>query len=319
MIRILGCAAVALTLSAAGAAAQDYPARPITLVAGFAAGTGTDAIVRTIAAKLSERLKQQVVVENKPGANAMIGTEYVARAAPDGYTLLFATSSSHSSNPSLFKTLPYDPVKDFTPIGRTVDVSYVLMTGANLPAKSVAEMVALAKAKPEPLTYAAPNGPSLVISESVRAYSGTKLVGVPYKSVSQALTDFVGGRIDLYVVDLPTAMGVLQAKQANAIAVTTKSRSKLLPDLPPLADTWPGFDVVSWGGIVGPAKLPRAVVDKISAELRAILTDQDLVEKLAAGGYAAAPSASPEEFAGFIAQQVGVWKDLVTKAGIQPQ
>lgn len=301
------------------AAAQDYPNRPITLVAPFAAGTGTDAVVRIVAVELAERLKQPVVVENRAGANSVIGTEYVARATSDGYTLLFGTSSSHSSNPSLFKALRYDPVKDFTAIAPTVEIAYLLLTNPTLPVKSVADLVAYAKANPDKLNYGTPNGPSLVVSESVRAMAGIKIVGVPYKSSAQALTDFLGGQVEMYVVDVPTALPLVQSGKARALAITTPQRSPLAPDVPALADTFPGIDIVSWGGIFGPANLPPPVVERLAREIRAAMTDKAVADKLAATGFAVSTTRNPADFAKYVEYQVGVWGKLVKQAGIEAQ
>ena len=308
-----------LALLASPAVAQDYPGKPITLVAPFAAGSPTDAYTRIVGAKLSERLKQPVIVENRPGANAMLGTEYVARAAPDGYTLLVASSTSHSSNPSLFKMLRYDPVKDFTPIGRTVDISYLLLVHPDLPAKTVKELVAYAKANPDRISYATPNSPSQVVAESMRSAAGIKIVGIPYKASPQAMTDLIAGVVQMYVADVPSALGMVQAGKVRPLAVTTLQRLDKLPDVPPLADEFPGVDIVSWSGLFGPAGMPKPIVDKLFAELQATLADPEVAAKLATSGFNIVPSKSPAEFGQYVEYQVGVWSKLVKQAGIEPQ
>ena len=316
---LLAKTAAILALYGACSLAQDYPARTVTLVAPFAAGSPTDSAARIIGARLGERLKQALIVENKPGANAQIGAEYVARAKPDGYTLFFATSTSHSSNPSLFKTLRYDPVRDFTPIGRTVDLSYVLLVNPTLPAKTVRELIDYARANPGKLSYATPNSPSMVVAETMRVMSNLSIVGVPYKSGPQALTDLISGQVQLYVADLMSSVPAIRSGQARALGLSTVQGSKLVPGLPALADTFPGLDIVSWGGIFGPADLPRPVVARLSAELQAVLAEKDVQERLIKIGFEVSPSKSPEEFARYVVDQLSIWSRLVKQAGIQPE
>ena len=186
--------------------AQTYPSSPITLVVPFAAGSGTDAVARVIAQKLAERLRQTVVVDNKPGASAQIGAVFVARAKPDGYTLLMTTNTSHSANPSLFQNLKYDPIKDFTPIVRTGELPFALVVANNLPIQSMKELIDYAKANPGKLSYATPNSTSLVASETIKQMAGITMTGVPYKSSPQAMTDVVGAQIELYVTDFGSGL-----------------------------------------------------------------------------------------------------------------
>lgn len=299
--------------------AQTYPSSPITLVVPFAAGSGTDAVARVIAQKLSDRLRQQVVVDNKPGASAQIGAVFVARAKPDGYTLFMTTNTSHSANPSLFQNLKYDPIKDFTPIVRTGELPFALVVANHLPIKSMKELIDYAKANPGKLSYATPNSTSLVASETLKRMADINMVGVPYKSSPQAMTDVVGGQIELYVTDFGSGLAMIRADKVRTLAVTPANGSKILPNVPPVAQTLPGFDLTSWNGIFGPAGLPKPIVDRISTEVIAILAEKEVQDRLAVVGFEVMPSASPELFEKYVADQLTLWTRLIKQAGIKPE
>jgi tripartite-type tricarboxylate transporter receptor subunit TctC len=285
--------AALLAAACFGASAQTYPERPITLVVPFAAGSGTDAVARVVAQKLSERLKQPVVVDNRAGANAQIGVEYAAKAAPDGYTLLMATATSHSVNPALYKSLRYDPIRDFTPIARTGILPFVVTVRPSLPVKNVRELIAYARANPGKVSFAASNSTSMLASEALSKMAGAEMINVTYKSAPQALTDMLAGHLDMYVVDFGVGLGAIRSGKLRPLAMTNAQRSPLLPDVPVLADTLPGFDLNPWNGIFGPAGLPKPIVDKLAAELQAVLADKDTHAKFAAVGFAVSPSKSP--------------------------
>ena len=313
-------ALAALGLAAAPAAyAQNFPAKPITLIVPFAAGSGTDGVARIVAQKLSERLKQQVLVENKAGASAQIGAEYVAKAKPDGYTLFMTTNTSHSANPSLFKTLRYDPIKDFTPIVRTGELPFAVAVNPALPVKSLQELLDYAKANPGKISYATPNSTSLVASETIKVMAKVDIVGVQYKSSPQALTDLIGGQLEMYVVDVGSGLSTIKSRKVRTLAVTPARGSKILPEVPPVAKTLPGFDLTSWNGILGPAGLPKPFVDRIYAESQAVLAEKVVQDKLANIGFEVWPSKSPEEFAKYVADQLAYWTKLIKQAGIQPE
>jgi tripartite-type tricarboxylate transporter receptor subunit TctC len=315
-------AAFAASLVLAGATtalAQGYPAKPITLVIPFAAGSGTDNVGRIVSQGLAERLKQPVVIENKPGANGQIAAELVKNARPDGYTLFMTTNTSHSANPSLYKTLRYDPIKDFTPIVRTGELPFAVAVNNDMPIKTLQELISYAKANPGKISYGTPNSTSLVASETIRREAKIDIVGVPYKSSPQALTDLIGGQLQLYVVDFGSGMAMLKANRVRPIAVTPARGSKIFPNLPPVASAIPGFDLTSWNGIFGPAGVPKDIVDRISTEVQAVLADKDVQEKLAAAGFEVWPSKSPEEFARYVADQLALWTRLIKNAGIEPQ
>jgi tripartite-type tricarboxylate transporter receptor subunit TctC len=318
MIRIVGTIA-ALVLATSTAVAQDYPSKPITLVVPFASGSGTDGVARIVGQRLGERLKQQVVVENKAGASAQIGAEYVAKAKPDGYTLFMTTNTSHSANPSLFKTLRYDPIKDFTPIVRVGELPFALAVNTRLPVNSARELLEYARANPGKISYATPNSTSLVASETIRHQAKVDIVGVQYKSSPQALTDLVGGQLEMYVVDLGSGLATLKGGRVRTLAVTPARGTKILPGVPPIADTLPGFDLTSWNGIFGPAGLPRPIVDKLGAEVLAVLAEKEVQEKLANIGFEVWPSKSPDEFAKYVGDQLALWTRLIKEAGIKPE
>lgn len=301
------------------AAAQGYPAGPVTMVVPFAAGSGTDAVARVVAKRLGERLKQPVLVENRAGASAQIGAQYVAKAKPDGYTLFMTTNTSHSANPALFNNLKYDPIADFTPVTRVGELPFALLVSAASPVKSLKELIEHAKANPGRLSYATPNSTSLVASETIKHIAGLQVLGVPYKSSPQALTDLLGGQVQMYVADLGSSMGMIKGGNVRTLAVTTKAPLKSLPNVPPVASAVPGFDLTSWNGIFGPAGLPKPIVEKLNTEILQVLAEKDVQEQLAQLGFEIWPSKRPEEFARYVADQLAHWTALIRQAGIRAE
>ena len=299
--------------------AQAYPNKPITLVIPFAAGSGTDFVARNVAQKLSERLKQPVVVDNKAGASAQIAAQFVAKAAPDGYTLFMTTNTSHSANPWMFKTLNYDPIKDFTPIVRVGELPFALAINPKIPAKTLQEFIDYAKKTPGKLAYATPNSTSLVAMETIKKIAGLDIVGVPYKASPQAMTDLIAGEVHVYVVDLGSGMASLKSDRVRLLAVTTAKGSQSFPGTPAIASVVKGFDLVSWNGIFGPANLPRPIVDKINAEMQAVFADKDFQAKIAATGFELDPTKTPEEFAKYVDFQLKHWGEMLRNAGVKPQ
>ena len=276
-------------------------------------------MARVIAQKLSERLKQQVVVDNKAGASAQIGAEFVSKAKADGYTLLMTTNTSHSANPSLFKTLRYDPIKDFTPIVRTGDLPFALVVNASSPIKTVKDLIENARANPGKFSYATPNSTSLVSSETIRVMAKIDILGIPYKSSPQALTDLIGGQVQMYVVDFGSGLPSMKAGKVRVLASMAAKRSSILPEVPAMADTLPGFDLISWNGIFGPAALPRPIVERLANDIQALLAEKDVQEKLANIGFEVSPSKSPEEFSKYVSDQLALWSRLIRQANIQPE
>ncbi len=253
-------ALISAGLVSAAPAQTAYPNRTITLVLPFAAGSGTDTTTRIISQHLSAALGVGIVIDNKPGANGMIAATYVARAAPDGYTLFVTTNTTHSANPFLLKTLTYDPVKDFTPIARTGDLPFMLVINPELPVKSVAELVAYGKANPGKLTYASGSSSSIVSGATFAHNAGIDMLHVPYKSSPPALNDVIGGRISMIFIDVLTGLPHVKGNALRALAVTTKERSPLLPELPSMQEAGvPDFDISSWQGYFAPANTPKEI------------------------------------------------------------
>ena len=314
--QIFGVATFVATL---GAWAQAYPSGQVTLVVPFAAGSGTDAVARVVSKKLSERLKQPVVVENRAGANGQIAAQYVAKAKPDGYTLLMTTNTSHSANPSLVSNLKYDPIKDFTPIARLGELPFALVVNQADPAKTLKEWIDNVKRNPGKFSYATPNSTSLVTSETIKRIAGLDIVGVPYKSSPQALTDLIGGSVQMYVVDLGSGMGMIKAGTVRVLAVTTKDSLSSLPNVPPVAKEVPGFDLTSWNGVFGPAGTPKPIVDKINVELQAVVVDTEVQDALKKLGFEVWPTKTPDEFAKYVSDQLTHWSLLIKQAGIRPE
>ena len=314
-----GTLAAALAFSATATLAQAYPDKPVTLVVPFAAGSGTDSVARAVASGLAARLKQPVIVDNKPGASAQVAAQYVAKAKPDGYTLFMTTNTSHSANPALYKSLKYDPIKDFTPVARVGELPFALAVNPAVPAKTLAELLDYARANPGKLSYATPNSTSLVAMESIKHIAKIDVLGVPYKSSPQAMTDLVGGQVQIYVADLGSGMGMLKTDKVRALGVTTAQPTPMLPGVPPIGQTVKGFDLTSWNGIFGPAGLPQPMVQRLNTELQAVLADKDLQDKLAQIGFQVWPSKTPEDFTQYVAGQLTHWRTLIQQAGIQPE
>ncbi|WP_425489662.1 Bug family tripartite tricarboxylate transporter substrate binding protein [Diaphorobacter ruginosibacter] len=319
-LRMFAAAGAALLAAPLAWAQAPYPsAGPITLVVPFAAGSGTDAVARVVALKLGERLKQSVIVDNRAGASAQIGAQFVAKAKPDGYTLFMTTNTSHSANPWLIKSLKYDPVKDFTPITRVGELPFALVVHPALPVSSVQELIDYAKAHPDKLSYGTPNSTSEVASETIKYVTRTQMTKVPYKSSPQALTDLMGNQIQMYVADLGSSWSMLKTDRVRTLGVTAAKGSRLLPNVPPIAKTLPGFDLTSWNGIFAPAGTPREVVNRINAELQVILADKAVQEQLAGVGFEVWPTRTPEEFAAYVNDQLAYWGKLIKQAGIEKE
>jgi tripartite-type tricarboxylate transporter receptor subunit TctC len=320
MLGLFRCFVVAcLAIAASAAGAQPYPSKPITIVVPFAAGSGTDSITRIVAQYLSVALNQSVVVENKVGASGVLAATYVARAAPDGYTLLMATNSTHSANPHLFKNLGYDPVKDFAPVARLGSYVFMLVVGKDVPVTTLQELVAYAKANPGKLTYASGNTTGIVAGETFKSKAGVDILHVPYKSTPPAINDVLGGRVSMIVIDMAPGLEHVRAGNFRALAVTTKERSALLPDLPSLAEAGiPGYDVTSYAALFAPAGTPKEIVDKLNAEVRKIIADPEAKKRIAVTGFDAF-SGPPESLATFVQTELVNWGKLIKDAGIEQQ
>ncbi len=319
--------AIALAVTAgvlsAGPSAADTawpaPGKNITLVLPFAAGSGTDSTTRLISKELAIGLGTNIVIENKPGANGSIAASYVARSDPDGYTIFVTTNTSHSANPYLLKNMTYDPIKDFTPIARTGDLPFMLVINPEIPANSVAELVALAKKDPGKYSYASGSSSAIVSGATFATLAGIDLLHVPYKSSPPALTDLIAGRVSMMFIDVPTGLPHVKGKALKALAVTTMKRSALLPDLPTMdAAGVKGFDITSWQGYLGPANLPKPIVTRLNAEIRKVIERPDIRDALASRGMEAF-SGTPESFDAFLKEQLVVWEKLIREAKIEKQ
>ncbi|TDR94995.1 Bug family tripartite tricarboxylate transporter substrate binding protein [Enterovirga rhinocerotis] len=301
------------------AQADAYPSRTITMIVPFAAGSGTDAVARVIAQELGPALKGNVVVENKAGASGAIAATFVARAQPDGYTLFMTTNTSHSANPSLLKSINYDPVKDFTPIVRGGNLPFMLVVDPKLPVKSVQELVAYAKANPGKLTYAYGNSTGIVAGETFKRATGIDVLKVPYKSTPPAITDVVGGRVSFMFIDLTSGMAMVKSGGLRPLAVTTAERSAILPDIPAMTEAGvPGFDITSWNGIFAPANLPKDITARLNEALKAIIAKPEVKARLAEMGFDAF-SSTPEELDAFVKSELVKWTKLIKEAGIEPE
>ena len=302
--------------------AQSYPTGPIRLVVPYTAGGSSDFVARTMAQKMSEGLGQTVAVDNKPGVAGIPGTEVVARSAPDGYTIALIGLTTLAANPSLYRKLPYDATKDFTPIGNAIVSPLVLSVPASLPVANVQELIAYAKAHPGTVNYGSAGvGNTLHLAgESFKAAAGIDIVHVPYKGASAAMNDLLGGRIQMMIDLVQTPLPHIQAGKLRALGVTSATRVPMLPDVPTIAESGlPGFEFATWIGIAAPAGTPKAIVDRIHAEMVKALAMPEVKEAFAKQGMVTAPSASPEAFARQIVAEKARIAALAKNIGIQPE
>jgi tripartite-type tricarboxylate transporter receptor subunit TctC len=309
--------ATALGLVTAGANAQTYPSKSIRMVVPFPPGGTTDILARTIGQKMAEDWGQPVVIDNRPGAGGNIGSDLVAKAPPDGYTLLMGTISTHAINPSLYKKLPFDPARDFAPISRVGTLPNILIVHPSVPVKSVKELIELAKSKPGDLNFASSGvGTSLHLSgELFNSMAGVKLVHIPYKGSSPALADLLGGQVKIMFDNLPSALPHVKAGKLKPLAVTSTKRVAVLPEVPTVSESGlPGFEVTSWFAVYAPAKTPKDIVTKLNGEIVKILRSADVKDKLAQLGVDAAPT-TPEELAAFAKAETEKWGKVVKATG----
>jgi tripartite-type tricarboxylate transporter receptor subunit TctC len=298
---------------------QAYPSKPITMVVPFGPGSATDTITRVIAQPLAAALRESIVIENKPGANGAIAAAYVARAAPDGYTLLMSTNSPHSAAPALNKSVAYDPVADFAAISRIGSFTLMLVLNPEVPAKSIPELIAYAKANPGKLSFASGNSSGVVAGETLKAWAGINLVHVPYRSVPPAINDVLGGRVSMMFADLTTGLPHVRANALRALAVTRMQRSTLFPELPTLHEAGvTGFDMDSWMGLFAPAGTPPAIVTRLNTEVRKIIENPEIKARIAAVGFEAF-SSTPAELDAFVKVQLIKWTKMIKDAGIEPE
>jgi tripartite-type tricarboxylate transporter receptor subunit TctC len=309
---------ILLVCHLAPASADTYPSKPIRLVIPFAAGSATDSAGRIVAQALSQRLGQSVVVDNRAGANGQIAALLVAGSPADGYTLFMATNSTHSANPHLYKTLPYDPIRDFEPVARVGTLAFVLVVNPALQVGNTRDFIAYALAHPGQISYATASTASLVGAETINAMAHTDMVGVSYKASPQAILDLVAGRLQLMVADFATAIPHVKTGKLKVLGVTTAKSSTLLPGVPPLGETLKGYDMTSWNGLFVPAKTPPEIVARLEKEALAVLAQADIKDRLASLGYDVEPM-NAVAFKRYVGEQLDTWGKLIRAAKIQPE
>lgn len=315
---------LSVAMLASAAAAQDaypVPSKPIVIVVPFAAGSGTDVITRIIAEKIAKSMKATILVDNKPGASGQIGTEFVARSQPDGHTLLVATNSTHSGNPYLYKTLRYDPVKDFSPIGRMTLNPLALLVKSDSPFHSVQDMIKHAQENPGKLTYGYGNTGGQVSAAMLVDMGKIKALAVPYKSTPQVFTDMLGGQVDFTFVDFAASMALIESGKLKALAMTGQKRFNMAPNTPAVSET-PGFadfNLLAWLGLMAPAGTPKPIIFRLNAELRAALESPDVKQRLEQRMGSVVEPTTVEEFSAFLQEQSIIWKKRIGEAGIQPE
>ena len=322
--RLYTCAFIALAVAGVAthpATAQIFPTRPITIIVAQPPGGGTDIIARIIAAQLTQQLGQTVIVDNRPGAGTEVGTMAAAKSTPDGYTMIAGLNANMAVNVSLFAKLPYDPIRDFTPVAMLAEYPFAVVVNKDLPVHSIKDLIALAKQKPGQINYASGgNGTGQHLStELFKLLAGVNLTHVPYRGAAPAYTDVIAGQVPVFFDNLSSAIGQINGGSVRAIAVTSKDRSPLLPDVPTIAESGvPDYEYHVWFGLWAPKKTPRPVVEKLYAEVQKALNDPGVKEKIAAG--AGEPSHMPlDSIEPFVQSEITKWADVVKRAGIQVQ
>ena len=315
---VAAAAAVALALPTASVLAQAaYPNKPIRLIVPFPPGGGTDMIARTVAQKLADQNKWSVIVDNRPGAGGNLGVDATAKSAADGYTLVMGQTSNLAINPSLYAKLPYDPIKDLVPVALVSSSPIVMAAPANSPFKSYADVVAAAKGKPDALTlgYSGNGTVAHLAGELAEDAAGIKLRHIPYKGAAQAMTDLVGGQIDLYMSSVPTLLGQVRNGKLKVIAITSAKRSPQLPDVPTLAESgYKGFEAVTWFGILAPAGTPAPIVAQLNKAINAALQQPDVADKLRSEG-GDVLGGTAEQFSQLLKAEVPRWAKIVKDSG----
>jgi tripartite-type tricarboxylate transporter receptor subunit TctC len=319
-VKIFGLALAVLAAGfAAPATAEDYPSRPVTILTPFAAGSATDTAARLVGKYLQEALGQPFVIENRDGAGGMLAAEAVAHAQPDGYTLLLTSNSTHSAAPGLFKRVPYDPIKDFTPIARIGSFPSFIAVTNDLPVKSMAELVAYAKANPGKVTAGYGNSTGRITVETMKRQLNIDIVPVAYRSNPAAVTDLMAGHIQMGVPDFSTGLAMAKSGKFRPLAVLTKDRDPALPDIPTLdATVMPGFDLLAWTGMFGPAGMPKEVVDKLAAPIEKALANEDVRQRFRDVGVEVY-WIGPAGFTGYVKDELVKWTTLIKAAHIEPE
>ena len=315
---VLAAAALAMALAAPGAMGQAFPSKPIRMLVPFPAGAATDMAARVIGQQLSTTLGQPVVIDNKPGAGGSIAAMEVVRAAPDGYTLLFASNSAISSNVALLKNIPYDPNKDFSPVAGTGETALVLLVKSGFPVKNLRELIADVKSHAGKVNAGYGSSSSQISIATFDKLAGLETLQVPYKGIPLAVNDVLGGTLDYTFADIGNALAQVKGGNMRALGVTSAKRTPLMADVPAISEVLRGFDITAWFGIVGPAGMPSDVVDKLNAATTHVLRTPEMKDRLATIGLTPMPMA-PEPFKRFIATEIVKWTELAREANIQPE
>ena len=310
------CLLCIVALSSGQACAQSYPSKPIRLVVPFAPGGPTDILARAVGAKLGELLGQPLIIDNRGGAGGGIGADNIAKSTPDGYSLLIGTTGTHTINPNLYVKLPYDPIKDFAPVSLIVKYLNILVVNPGVPVKSMADLIALARQRPGEVTFgSAGNGASNhLTAEMLAAMTGVKMQHIPYKGSGPALNDVIAGQITFMFDQYSTVGPNIKAGKLRAIGIATRQRHRLLPDVPTIGETVPGFEVSPWYGLFAPAGTPREIVMRLNAELSKVMNSAEIQERMATLGWDPVTN-SPEEFGAQIKSELAIWADVVKKSG----
>ena len=314
---ILAIAAFCMFAASAASHAQGYPSRAIRLIVAFPPGGTSDVVARALAQKLNESFGQPVLVENRPGAGGNLGAELVAKAPADGYTLLVCTPAELAINASLYSKMPYDPVRDFTPVTLATSAPLILVVHPALPVKTVRELIALAKSRPRELNFGSAgsgSSPHMAL-ELLREMAGIQINHIPYKGTAPAITDLLGGHIQVFFSGMPPALPQVRAGKLRALAVTTAKHSSLMPDLPTIVESGlRGFVIDNWQGVVLPANTPRDIVTRLNSEIVKILALPDVKQRLSEQG-AEPAGTTPEQFAAYIQSEIGKYADIIRKSG----
>lgn len=318
-IAAVAAAGVALSVGVSKAqSAEGYPTKPIKIVLPFAAGSPTDAVARILSVPLSRRLGQAVVIDNKPGATGMVGTEYVAKSPPDGYTLLFGTNTTQVANKYFFKTMPYDGERDFSPIAIVGGVPHALVVNPSLPVNSVQELIQYALSKPDAISFPYANSTTRIAGSTFRVMTKTKLIDVPYKAYGQAVTELLGGQTQMMFIDFATGLSHIRAGRLKALAITPE-RSPKLPGVPAMKEVLPGFNIGNWNGLFAPAGTPSEIVTRLNREMAVVLATPDVQHQIEGVGYELLKQMTPSEFSRYISAEAIHYGKLTKSAGIEPE
>ena len=320
LTRLFSVAAFTLAL-AASAAAQTWPDRPIKMIVTQAAGGTPDILARLVTEEISKRIGAQFVIENRPGGGNVIGTQAAARSAPDGYTLLWATAASLVTNPYTFKTLPYDPVKDFVPVGKVAEGPFVLLANPGVPAGSLTELIAYAKSKPGELNFATDGAKNFsgLLAAWINKLGGIDIAQVPYSTMPQGAQDTIAGRVQLTILAIPSAKGLIDSGKLKPLAISMAKRAPGFETVPAVAETFPGFDLTGWMAVVAPAGTPAPIVQRLNREMHAVLSEPAMIARLREIGFFTQGAGSLEETAAFIWAQHQLWGCVVSEIGLKPE